>query len=252
MVCKRCGCEFDARRYRRPDDSVQCPKCGTIYRRNPQGARPPRQNAIQPRPPVRNGSAYARRSRGASFLTKKLWKLPVWVWGVLLIVIFTAAIGGSTSKEAAIQPASAPSNVAPAQAAANAPAAVPAEESTIPLGLSADFGSSKLEVVGATIRNLGSDKYVICEYNWTNSSSDNAMFLTAITERAFQNGIALESDALLDVDSNALTEAMPGYGLTVRTVYKLSDPAAEINFSVEPFMDLTDSYSPLTFTVNPA
>lgn len=249
MICRRCGCEFDARQYRRKDGSVRCPDCGATYRRSPQGAPRPRQDAIQVRP-AENGSRYARRNRRAPFLTKKLWKLPVWAWGVIVIVILAAVVGGGASKEATIQPAIVASTDASVQAVVNAPAAP--EESSTPLGLSADFGSSRIEVVSATIRTVGGDKYVICEYNWTNNSGDSAMFLTEVSEHVFQNGVALESSYLPDVEGNAITEVMSGYSLAVRTVYKLSDPAAEIAFSVEPFMDLTDSYSPLTFTINPA
>lgn len=246
MICRRCGCEFDARRFRRADGSVRCPDCGAVYRRSPQGAPRPRQDAIQLRP-AEDRNSYARRNRRTPFLTKKLWKLPVWAWGVIVVVILAAAVGGGASKEAAIQPAGVPSSDLQVQAAANAP-----EESSTPLGLSADFGSSKVDVVSATIRTVGGDKYVICEYNWTNNSGDSAMFLTEVSEHVFQNGVALESGYLPDVEENTITEVMSGYSLAVRTVYKLSDPAAEIAFSVEPFMDLTDSYSPLTFTVNPA
>ena len=44
MVCRHCGCEFDTRRNQRQDGSVQCPKCGAVYRRqasNQQRSRVP-------------------------------------------------------------------------------------------------------------------------------------------------------------------------------------------------------------------
>lgn len=159
---------------------------------------------------------------------------------------------------AAIQPTGAPASsdaavAAPVQAA-EAPAVGAVEQSgaaTIPIGLSADFGTSRIEVVGATIRTVGNETYVICEYNWTNNSGENRMFLSEISEHVFQNGVALDPGILLDVDENTITEVMPGYGLTVRTVYALSDPSAEIAYSVEPLLDLNNAYSPLTFSVNP-
>ena len=45
---------------------------------------------------------------------------------------------------------------------------------------------------------------------------------------------------------------MPGYSITVHTIYRLADPAAEITFTVAPLLDLLNEYTPLTFTVTPA
>lgn len=256
MVCRRCGCAFDARRFRRSDGSVRCPDCGAVYR--PQGAPRQGQGALPARTAMRNEVPRGRRGRAASPLTRKLWKLPVWAWLAIAVVLVIIAAGSGGSREAPIRsvdistgedqaPAAAPAEVSQA-----APVAAQPEPGGVSIGQSADFGSAKVEAVGATIRVVGGDSYVICEYNWTNSSGENAMFLSQIAEHVFQNGVALEDGYLFDVETNAITEVMPGYSLGVRTVHKLSDPAAEIMFSVEPLLDFEDAYAPLTFTVNPA
>ncbi len=256
MVCRRCGYEFDARRFRRSDGSVRCPDCGAVYR--PQGAPRRGQGALPARSSVRNEGPRARRGRAASPLARRLWKLPVWAWLALLAVILLIGAGSGGSRRAAVRSASVSSGevqapaAAPAEVSQAAPAAAQSEPGGVSIGQSADFGSAKVEVVGATIRTVGGDSYVICEYNWTNSSGENEMFLSQISEHVFQNGVGLEDGYLFDVETNAITEVMPGYSLAVRTVHKLSDPAAEVMFSVEPLLDFADAYAPLTFTVNPA
>lgn len=256
MICRRCGSEFDARKYRRADGSVRCPACGTIYRKSAGPAPRQPQNAMQARPSARGGGGRAQRApRGGSFFTRKLWKLPVWAWIVIALVILIGA-GSGASRTPSTQTA-APASGNPAAAVAQATeipaggATEPSGAKVFPIDLSVDFGTSRIEAVSATIRSVGDRDYVICEYNWTNNSGENRMFLSEISEHVFQNGVALEAGALLDVDGNTITEVMSGYSLTVRTVNVLSDPSAEIMFSVEPLLDLTDSYAPLTFNVNP-
>lgn len=257
MICRRCGYEFDARRFRRGDGSVRCPNCGTIYRRAPQGAPRQERAALPVRPAGREDRGRGRRAKAPSPLKRKLWKLPVWAWIAIAAALLIAAAGSGGSREAPIQSAGAPvgegqiSANMPAEISQAEPAAAQPEQSSVPIGQSADFGSARIEVVGASIRTEGSVKYVICEYNWTNNSGENAMFLSQIAEHVFQNGVALDSGYLFDVEENSITEVMPGYSLAVRTVHQLSDPAAEIAFSVEPLFDFDDAYEPLTFVVNP-
>lgn len=48
MICRRCGCEFDAGKYRRSDGSTQCPDCKVIFRRPPLNAPQARLEQRQP------------------------------------------------------------------------------------------------------------------------------------------------------------------------------------------------------------
>lgn len=258
MICRRCGAEFDPRRYHLADGSAQCPECGAIYKRRTQNSQHAQRDMVLSKPVVYQNrqTGNADRRRRPSFFSKKLWKLPIWAWAVIVVVLLAAiGAGSNTDNNTSIQN-TASTNI---DASANiAQPIVPVQEKNasgtapVSIGLSADFGDSKIEAVQATIRTAGSDTYVICEYNWTNNYDYNTMFLAAISENVFQNGIALDSGILLDVDTNTITEVMPGYTITVRTIYRLSDPTAEITFTVGPLLDLLNEYTPLTFTVTPA
>ncbi|ALS00159.1 hypothetical protein ATZ33_01825 [Enterococcus silesiacus] len=75
----------------------------------------------------------------------------------------------------------------------------------------------------------GADVGVI-DYEFTNNSDKNAMFLTSISTKAFQNGIALESAIMMEsgyVDS--MTEIQPGVTLNLKVPYKLADMTAPIS-----------------------
>ena len=248
MVCRRCGTEFDPRRYLASDGSTQCPRCRTIYRRNASNTQ---RGMVRAEPiPYRNSQkGKPGKGKKTSFLSKRLWKLPVWVWILIAIVLLIVSTGSGSDHATPIQNTTAPENVE--QAVVNSGEKNSSDPVAVSIARSADFGDSKVEAVQATIRMVGNETYVICEYNWTNSSDQNAMFLTAVSEKAFQNGIELDVGILLDVDTNTITEVMPGYSLTVRTIYTLTDPSAEITFMVSPFMDILNEYTPLTFTVNP-
>ncbi|MBM7687939.1 DUF5067 domain-containing protein [Enterococcus ureilyticus] len=74
----------------------------------------------------------------------------------------------------------------------------------------------------------GEDVGVI-EYEFTNNSDKNAMFLTSITTKAFQNGIALQLAIMSEsgyVDS--MTEIQPGATLNLKVPYKLADMTTPI------------------------
>ncbi|MBO0440628.1 DUF5067 domain-containing protein [Candidatus Enterococcus ikei] len=75
----------------------------------------------------------------------------------------------------------------------------------------------------------GADVGVI-SYEFTNNSDKNAMFLTSITTKAFQNGIALDSAIMGEegyVDS--MTEIQPGATLNLKVPYKLADMTTPVS-----------------------
>ncbi|MBO0472077.1 DUF5067 domain-containing protein [Enterococcus sp. DIV0242_7C1] len=75
----------------------------------------------------------------------------------------------------------------------------------------------------------GADVGVV-EYEFTNNSDTNAMFLTSITTKAFQNGAALQLAIMAEegyVDS--MTEIQPGATLNLKVPYKLSDLSAPVS-----------------------
>ncbi|WP_430597368.1 DUF5067 domain-containing protein [Enterococcus sp. AZ177] len=76
---------------------------------------------------------------------------------------------------------------------------------------------------------IGEDVAVI-DYEFTNNSDKNAMFLTSISTKAFQNGIALDSAIMGEegyVDS--MTEIQPRATLNLKVPYKLADMSTPVS-----------------------
>lgn len=93
-----------------------------------------------------------------------------------------------------------------------------------------DLGKYHVAIKGFSLAQdySGADVGVV-EYEFTNNSDKNAMFLTSITTKAFQNGISLKLAIMTEsgyVDS--MTEIQPGTTLTLKVPYVLSDPAAPV------------------------
>ncbi|WP_086313664.1 hypothetical protein A5821_001194 [Enterococcus sp. 7F3_DIV0205] len=102
---------------------------------------------------------------------------------------------------------------------------VPAETDAGDLG---DYHVAIKELSFAKDYN-GEDVGVI-DYEFTNNSDKNAMFLTSITTKAFQNGIALQLAIMSEsgyVDS--MTEIQPGATLNLKVPYKLTDMTTPVS-----------------------
>lgn len=105
MVCRRCGENIDTRR-RRSDGSLQCPYCGMIYRPRPTQGQQPRPTSQNTRPysssqqpaqrqPVRQTSRRASRYKKPSILSRKFFKLPIWVWLILVVLLLLILVPSS-------------------------------------------------------------------------------------------------------------------------------------------------------------
>lgn len=95
---------------------------------------------------------------------------------------------------------------------------------------SGDLGDYHVAIKEMTLaKDYNGDDVGVIEYEFTNNSEKNAMFLTSITTKAFQNGVSLELAVMLEsgyVDS--MTEIQPGTTLNLKVPYKLADTTAPI------------------------
>lgn len=89
MICRRCNHDIDTRR-RRPDGTLQCPYCKMVYYPRNTQSRPVQRQAQ----PTRNQPPRRRRNSTALF-SRKVLKLPIWVWIVLLVLILIIIIASS-------------------------------------------------------------------------------------------------------------------------------------------------------------
>ena len=101
MVCRRCGYNFDPRRYDRGDGAAHCPQCGAIYRKRPQNHQTNQQPQRRPRPSVgASDSAGDFNAKLSKILNKRLLKIRVGIWPFLLaatiaVIVIIGAIFGN-------------------------------------------------------------------------------------------------------------------------------------------------------------
>lgn len=106
------------------------------------------------------------------------------------------------------------------------------QESEVPTETdSGDLGNYHVAIKELTLaKDYNGEDVGVIEYEFTNNSDKNAMFLTSITTKAFQNGIALQLAIMTEtgyVDS--MTEIQPGVTLNLKVPYKLTDMTTPIS-----------------------
>lgn len=70
---------------------------------------------------------------------------------------------------------------------------------------------------------------VVITYTFTNNSDDSANFMTAISDKVFQNGVELESAIGAGIDSqDSMKDIKPGSSITLQKAYVLDDKESEI------------------------
>lgn len=96
MVCRRCGNNFNAEKNRQKGGSTKCPSCGAVYIPKSQSSQRSVQHRSQPSRRFQPSKNTIKHIDWKSLATKKIWKLPLWVW----VVIFFAVITYPASKPA--------------------------------------------------------------------------------------------------------------------------------------------------------
>lgn len=85
MVCRRCGSNFNTQEYRQRDGSTKCPSCGAVYRPRPQASTTAQKSQQVHKPQSKKQSA--KKLDWKRIATKKIWKLPVWAWIAIILVV---------------------------------------------------------------------------------------------------------------------------------------------------------------------
>ena len=81
----------------------------------------------------------------------------------------------------------------------------------------------------------------IVTYTFTNNSDDATSFMVAISAKAFQNGVQLESAIVTDIDSqDIMKEIQPGATITVQRGYLLDDNS-EITVQCSELISFNDA-----------
>ncbi len=151
------------------------------------------------------------------------------IGAVLLVSIFMIAAIGSGSKDDSSENDSGNSNGTKEKITLESKT----EEST----------ESPVEIVSQKLSKDYNDKDVlIVEYAFTNTSDKAASFVTTVTDKAFQNGVELDSTVMGCDDYDAgdqLKDVQPGVTFNVECAYILED-MSDVNIVVKEWIGSTE------------
>lgn len=81
---------------------------------------------------------------------------------------------------------------------------------------------------------------IIVDYTFTNNSEEDTSFAVACSQKAFQNGVELETAVVEeDLGNGYMAEIKPGATIQARIAYKLADES-EVTVEVEEFFSLDE------------
>lgn len=74
-------------------------------------------------------------------------------------------------------------------------------------------------------------------FDFTNNSTETKNFMFAISDKAFQNGVQLETAIIWDVKSNSLTDIRPGVTIDAASSFLLTDTTSPVE------LELSEAFS---------
>lgn len=113
-----------------------------------------------------------------------------------------------------------------------------------------------MEIKSAVLTaDYGGSQAILITYSWTNNSQETTNALSAFIERAFQDGVQLDSATILSTNpqysaGTALRDVRPGATTDVQRAYLISDSGSPVEFEVFEF--LGDDETAVSMSFDPA
>lgn len=85
---------------------------------------------------------------------------------------------------------------------------------------------------------------IIVTYTWTNNGTETESALLALSAKAYQNGVQLDTAMMSSAsgyESNALTELKPGATVTVQSAFLLNDSTSQVEVDISEAFAISDS-----------
>lgn len=117
---------------------------------------------------------------------------------------------------------------------------------------SGDLGDYHVEIKGAELAEDYEGKPVIViTYAWTNNSEDTTSAMVAVAEKAFQDGVQLETAIVMDdevYDSSAnMKEVRPGTTLDIQCAYLMTSKTSTVEFEITEWISFSDDVVVMDF-----
>ncbi len=128
----------------------------------------------------------------------------------------------------------------------------PSSATSPALSDSGALGDYQVSILGARSgTDYEGNPVIIVEYDFTNNSDKNVSYMLAITDKAFQNGVQMESPIMLSDDSNytpgdKMKDIQPGGSIKVEQAYILQD-GSDVTVEVTESFSFSDTKLTKTF-----
>lgn len=205
------------------------------------------------REPIKPPGIDDDRPVGQTALTVVLALVAVGVVGLIVFFVVRGLLPGGGDS----QPSPSPSAAASA-AVSDQPSAPPSPppSAALPAGPSGDLGDYHVEIKSAVLTtDYSGSQAILITYSWTNNSQETTNALSAFIERAFQDGVQLDSATILSTNpqysaGTALRDLRPGATTDVQRAYLLPQDTSPVEFEVYEF--LGDGETGVTMSFDPA
>ena len=117
---------------------------------------------------------------------------------------------------------------------------------------SGDLGDYHVEIKGASLtKDYEGKSAIVITYAWTNNSDDTTSAMVSIGNKAFQDGVQLESAVIVGDDSyNAeasMKDVRPGTTIDVQCAYVLTSETSTVEFELTEWISFSDDMVTMDF-----
>lgn len=92
---------------------------------------------------------------------------------------------------------------------------------------------------------------IVITYSWTNNSEDTTSAMVAMHEKAFQDGVGLDTAIILDsavYDSDAgMKDVRPGTTIDVQCAFSLTNEASVVEFEISELISFSNDRVVMNF-----
>lgn len=172
------------------------------------------------------------------------------IFGLALALCAVLAACGGDTDGAGQEPVSAPAET---QGAETGPAdAADSGSGSGEQAGSGDLGDYHVEIKGAELaEDYEGNPVIVITYAWTNNSEDTTSAMVAVAEKAFQDGVQLETAIVMDdevYDSGAnMKEVRPGTTLDIQCAYLLTSETSTVEFELTEWISFSDDVVTMDF-----
>lgn len=163
-------------------------------------------------------------------------------WGVILACLLALSACSNTSNIAPAEPASRDKAATSTDETSKSVSQVPEEpaissksEASEMIG-SGDLGDSYVEIKSADLTtDYEGNPAIIITYSWTNNSDETTSAMVSTSEKAFQDGVELDTALILSdsYDSSAsMKDVRPGSTIDVQCAFVLSNQTSNVEFEL--------------------